>query len=97
MVRQLARSTASPRQTLRFLRPTNGPRSSNSRASQRCRWAFFGCRQGKGGATAAALFYLLGNRITRPPGVRAMRRNALRSNSSWSTWAYSRAFPTAVG
>ena len=62
-MRRLARSTASQRHTLRFLRPTNVHISSSSNASQRLRCAFFG--RSRGTATLARLWQALPRRYHR--------------------------------
>ena len=53
-MRRLARSTIRHIQPFRFLRPMNVHIPSNSRASHRLRWAFFGRRRRRVGEGAAA-------------------------------------------
>ena len=60
-MRRLARSTTSHTHTFRFLRPTNIHIPSNSNASQRLRWAFFGRSRSRVGEGAAVLLYPFGD------------------------------------
>ena len=71
--------------------------SSNSSASQRLRWAFFGRSRSRIGEGAAAFFTRFAILIRATPVSQAMLRYELRFTSRASTYAYCAALRTAAG